>query len=110
MLKSSEQLTTVFFALADPTRRAMIERLARGPLSVSALAKPLKLSLPLAVQHLRHLERSGIVISRKQGRVRTCQINSKKLETATAWLDMQRDLWNARFDRMDAFILKGEEK
>ena len=109
MLKSSEQLTNVFSALADPTRRAMIERLAKGPASVSDLARPLNLSLPLAVQHLKQLERSGVVTTRKTGRVRTCQINAKKLAAAETWIEKQRTLWHARFDSMDAFLMQGDK-
>lgn len=110
MLKHSESLDRVFLALADPTRRAMVERLTRGPASVSELAKPLKMSLPGVVQHLRLLEESGLVVSRKVGRVRTCRIEPKRLAFAQAWLEKQRQFWEARLDRLDAFLLKGETK
>lgn len=110
MLKQSKSLDSVFVALADPTRRAMIERLSRGPASVSELAKPLKMSLPGVVQHLRLLEQSGIVVSRKVGRVRTCRIDPGRLDVAQAWLEKQRRFWEERFDRLDAFLLKGEAK
>ena len=108
MLKQSATLDGVFLALADPTRRAMVERLTRGPATVSELAKPLKMTLSAVVQHLQLLERSGIVVSRKAGRVRTCRIEPKRLDAAQSWLDKQRTRWDERFDRMDAFLLKNE--
>ena len=104
MPNQSEALNDLFSALADPMRRAMIERLVRGPASVSELARPLKITLPTVVQHLQFLEKSGLVISRKVGRVRTCRIAPKRLDAARAWLDKQHALWSARFDRMDAFV------
>ena len=98
----------MFSALADPTRRAMVERLTRGPASVSELARPIKMSLPAVVQHLQLLEQSGLVVSRKVGRVRTCRIEPKRLVAAQAWLAKQRAQWEARLDRLDAFLEKGE--
>ena len=83
----------------------MIARLARGPASVSELARPLKMSLSAVVKHLNVLEESGFVVSQKVGRVRTCRIDPKRLDAAQAWLATQRGLWEARFDRMDAFVL-----
>jgi len=110
MLKQSTALDNVFLALADPTRRAMVERLAQGPASVSELAKPLRMTLSAVVQHLQLLERSGLVASRKVGRVRTCRIEPKRLKVAQSWLDKQRECWDARFDRMDEFLLRSEAK
>lgn len=109
MPKHSAKLDLMFTALADPTRRAIVERLAHGPASVSELAKPLKRSLPAVVQHLQLLEESGLVTSRKIGRVRTCRIQPKRLDVAQAWLAEQRAHWEARFDRLDAFLQKGEK-
>lgn len=109
MPKHSAKLDLMFTALADPTRRAIVERLAHGPASVSELAKPLKRSLPAVVQHLQLLEESGLVTSRKIGRVRTCRIQPKRLDAAQAWLAEQRAHWEARFDRLDAFLQKGEK-
>lgn len=106
MVKSSAALDHLYAALADKSRRAMIARLARGPASVSELARPLKMSLPAVVKHLGLLEESGIVVSKKVGRVRTCRINPKRLDVAQTWLARQRALWEARFDRMDAFLLE----
>ncbi|NWG53238.1 MAG: helix-turn-helix transcriptional regulator [Hydrogenophilaceae bacterium] len=106
MLNRSADLDAMFQALADPTRRAVISRLARGPASVSELAKPLKMSLPAITPHLRLLEESGFVVSEKVGRVRTCRIQPKRLAAAQSWLAKQRAAWEARFDRMDKFILE----
>lgn len=109
MLNQSAQLDSIFSALADPTRRAIISRLARGFATVSELAKPLKMSLPAIAPHLRLLEASGFVVSRKTGRVRMCRIEPKRLEVAQGWLAQQRAEWEARFDRMDAFLLENEK-
>jgi DNA-binding transcriptional ArsR family regulator len=110
MLKSQVALDDTFAALANPARRAMIVRLSRGPASVSELAAPLRMSLPAVVQHLQLLERSGLVASRKVGRVRTFRVERKRLDAAQTWLDAQRAMWEARFDRLDAYLLdeKGE--
>ncbi len=94
----------MFAALSDPTRRAMLARLALGPASVSELARPLPISLPSVVQHLRVLEDGGLVASRKTGRVRTFWIERRQFDAAQAWLDRQRAAWEARFDRMDDVV------
>jgi DNA-binding transcriptional ArsR family regulator len=109
MLKRDEALDRMYAALADSSRRAMIAQLARGPASVSDLAKPLKMSLSAVVQHLNLLEESGFVTSRKVGRVRTCRIDHKKLDAAQGWLAKQRSMWESRFDRMDQFLLNNED-
>ncbi len=109
MLKQSAALDLVYSALADPTRRAMIAQLVRGPASVSELARPLKMSLPAVSQHLKVLEDSGLVASRKVGRVRTCRLDPKRLDAAQSWIAEQRSLWDSRFDRMDELLLKGEK-
>jgi DNA-binding transcriptional ArsR family regulator len=93
-------LDAVFHALADPSRRVMVERLTRGPASVSDLAQPLRMSLPAVVQHLAVLEQSGLVRSEKVGRVRTCRIETSALRTAERWITERRTLWEQRFDRM----------
>lgn len=110
MLKQSQALDLMFSALADPARRSMVERLAKGPASVSELAKPLNMSLPAVVQHLQLLEQSGLVTSRKTGRVRTCRIDPRRLNMAQSWLQKQRSLWEARLDRMDEIILRGDDE
>lgn len=109
-MNHSATLDLMYTALADSTRRAMIARLARGPASVSELAKPLKMSLPAITPHLRLLEESGFVITEKIGRVRTCRIQPKRLDAAQSWLAKQKSMWEARFDRMDAFVLSMGDK
>jgi DNA-binding transcriptional ArsR family regulator len=95
----------VFRALADPTRRSMVERLVRGPASVSQLAEPLAMSLPAVIQHLGVLEEAGIVASQKIGRVRTCRLQPEVLRTAEDWLVGQRTDWEHRLDRLGAEII-----
>ena len=110
MAKQALALDRMFSALGDRTRRSMVERLVRGPASVSELAKPLSMSLPTVVQHLKVLEESGLISSSKKGRVRTCRIAMKQLATAQTWLDRQRALWEARFDRLDALLEESEDE
>ena len=93
-------LDRVFQALADPTRRGMVERLTRGPASVSQLAAPLTMSLAAVVQHLQVLEAAGLVRSEKVGRVRTCQVEPSVLRQAEAWFSECRTLWESRLDRL----------
>jgi DNA-binding transcriptional ArsR family regulator len=94
----------VFHALGDPTRRAMIEKLSEGPVSVSRLAQPLDVTLAAVVQHLKILESSGLVRSEKVGRVRTCRIESEGFSVAERWIADRRSLWEARFDRLGKFL------
>ena len=112
MLNYSESLDLTFQALADPTRRGLVARLCRGPASVSELAEPFDMSLPAVVQHLQILEASGLVTSEKKGRVRTCRIEPMALSTAQDWIASQRASWEARFDRLDAYLkeLQAKEK
>lgn len=100
----------MFQALADPTRRQMVDRLSRGPLSVSELAEPLPMSLPAVVQHLQVLEQSGLVTSKKVGRVRTCTIDTEALSEAEKWLNDRRLAWNRRLDRLNALFASGEDE
>lgn len=102
-------LGQVYAALADPTRRAMVERLSHGPVSVSDLAQPFVMSLPAVLQHLQVLEGSGLVRSEKQGRVRTCRLEPKALQEAEDWIARRRSLWMRRLDRLGDF-LAAEEK
>lgn len=97
------RLDAVFYALADPTRRAIVRRLGRGPASVSALAAPFAMALPSFMKHVAVLERSGMVRSRKAGRVRTCELVPRTLSQAERWIADQRAMWEARSDRMAAF-------
>jgi DNA-binding transcriptional ArsR family regulator len=100
----------VFHALADANRRLMLDRLAGGPASVSELARPLAISLPAVVQHLRVLEGSGLVRSHKAGRVRTCQIEPQALDTAERWISERREAWEQRLDRLGEFLAEqGDE-
>lgn len=94
----------MFQALADPSRRVMVERLSRGPASVSELAKPLTMSLPAVVQHLQVLEASGLVRSEKVGRVRTCRIEADALRTAEQWIAERRTIWERRLDRLGQYL------
>jgi DNA-binding transcriptional ArsR family regulator len=112
MLNESPRLDLAFQALADPTRRGMLARLSRAPASVSELARPLSMSLPAVMQHLRLLEASGLVRSEKKGRVRTCRIEPKALAAAESWIARQRALWEGRADRLEDYLeeLKTREK
>jgi len=97
-------LDRTFHALSDPTRRAMVQRLSRGPATVSELAKPLSMSMPAVMQHLAVLEASGVVTSRKEGRVRTCQVEAKALSAAEQWIADRRRLWERRLDRLGEYL------
>ena len=104
MLNESARLDLAFQALADPTRRGMLARLSRGPASVSELAVPYRMSLPAVLQHLQHLEASGLVRSEKKGRVRTCRLEPKALSNAEKWIAEQRELWEGRLDRLEDYL------
>jgi len=110
MLSQSAALDRMFHALANPTRRAMVERLSRGPASVSELAKPLAMSLPEVVQHLQVLEASGLIHSEKVGRVRTCQIEPKALQLAERWIAERQTSWERRLDRLGAYLAEHPEE
>ena len=97
-------LDRMFHALADPTRRIIVERLSRGPASVSELAQPLSMSLPSVLQHLQLLESSGIILSEKIGRVRTCRISPKALKTAEQWISERRASWERRLDKLGEYL------
>ena len=100
----------VFHALSNSTRRRVLERLSRGPATVSELAAPFDMKLPSFVQHLAVLEESRLVKSRKRGRVRSYEIVPERLEVAEAWLIERRQEWAARLDRFDAYIKHLREK
>jgi DNA-binding transcriptional ArsR family regulator len=104
MLEQSAATQRVFHALADGTRRELIERLSRGPASVSELARPLPMSLAAVVQHVQVLEESGIVRTRKEGRVRTCELDPGGLLEAERWIARRRALWEGRLDRLGALL------
>jgi DNA-binding transcriptional ArsR family regulator len=94
------QVDQVFHALGDPTRRAILEKLGEGPVSVSRLAEPLGLTVAAVVQHIQVLEESGLVRSEKVGRVRTCRIEPKGLAIARQWIEDRRPEWDRRFERL----------
>lgn len=97
-------LDLAFQALADPSRRAMIARLAQGPASVSDLARPFTMSLPAVMQHLAVLETAGLVCSEKTGRTRTCRIEPQALSEVEGWINAQRTAWERRLDRLGAYL------
>lgn len=97
-------LDSLFHALADPARRAMVERLSRGPAPVSELARPLPMSLPSVMQHLGVLEAAGLVRSEKIGRVRTCSIQTGTLSLAEQWINARRQEWEGRLDRLGEYL------
>jgi DNA-binding transcriptional ArsR family regulator len=104
MLNQHASLDTVFQALADPSRRVIVERLSRGPASVSELARPLAMTLSAVVQHLQVLEASGLVRSQKIGRVRTCRIEPEMMKAAEKWLTERRASWERRLDRLGDYL------
>ena len=110
MVAATQPIDSVFRALADPTRRLVLERLTRGPESVSGLAAPFDMALPSFVEHLRVLEDCGLVSSSKAGRVRTYRLMPKRLRQAEDWLARQRQLWERRLDQLDAYLLEMKER
>src|ERR671937_1013655 len=110
MLNKVVQLDRAFHALADPTRRAMLERLSRGPASISELRRPLPITLPAVVQHVKVLEDSGLVRSEKVGRVRTCRIDSAALGNAVRWIADRCMTWERRLDRLGEYLATNPEQ
>jgi DNA-binding transcriptional ArsR family regulator len=104
VLDDGPDLDKVFQALADPGRRLMVERLSRGPATVSELAEPLAMSLAAVLQHVQVLEASGLVRSRKTGRSRTCSIDTTTLRTAEQWIAGRRSLWERSLDRLGKYL------
>lgn len=104
MLNQQAQLDQMFQALADPSRRAMVERLCQGPASVSDLAGPFRMSLPAVLQHLQVLEQSGLVKTAKVGRVRTCSVETRALRSVEQWITARRMMWERHFDRLGAYL------
>ena len=100
----NHSLDAAFHALADPTRRAVLSRLAQGPTPVTALAQPFAMGLPAFLKHLRVLEQDGLIITEKTGRVRTCRINAPQLAAAEGWLASQRAHWQASADRLADYV------
>ena len=109
MPSQKANIDRVFHALGDGTRRAIVEKLSRGPISVSRLAKPLDITLAAVVQHLQVLEESGLVHTEKIGRVRTCSIEPAGLTVAERWIGDRRSSWERRFDRLGDFLAETDE-
>ena len=110
MLNQRASINRVFHALGDPTRRAIVEKLSEGPISVSRLAVPLDMTLAAVIQHLQVLEKSGLVHTEKVGRVRTCRIEPSGLSVAEQWIEDRRSLWEKRFDRLGELLAEPDEK
>jgi DNA-binding transcriptional ArsR family regulator len=110
MAKREVELDSLFDALGDPTRRAVIRRLGSGPASVGDLARPFPIALPSFMKHVRALEARGLISTTKSGRVRTCTLNQKRLSLIDHWLAEQRRIWEARTDRLERLVTDTEEK
>lgn len=108
MVNQSLDLDRVFHALADGSRRAIVDRLCERPWSVSALAEPFAMSLPAILNHIAVLESAGLVRTEKVGRVRTCHLETAALRDAEAWLGQRRTVWDRRFDALDALLSEPE--
>ncbi len=109
MHRKKPDIDRVFHALGDPSRRAIVEKLSEGPLSVSRLAEPLDITLAAVVQHLQVLEESGLVQTEKVGRVRTCRIETAGLSAAEKWIGDRRSMWERRFDRLGDLLAEPDE-
>jgi DNA-binding transcriptional ArsR family regulator len=107
---SSEQLTTVFLALADPTRRAILERLARGEASGTELARPFSISVPAISKHLRVLKNADLILHRKDGRTHRFRLAAGPMREAATWLEHYRHFWEAQFDSLDTYLLTTSEE
>ena len=108
MLNYQNNLDRAFQALADPARRGMVERLSRGPASVSELAAPFAMSLPAVMQHLQVLEASGLIRTEKAGRVRTCRIEPQTMQAVEGWIAQRRRSWEQHFDRLGEYLAEQE--
>lgn len=104
MTNHSPALDRVFHALASPARRAIVERLLSGEATVGEVAEPLHMALPSVLQHVRVLEESGLVLTRKSGRERRCRLDTAVLTAAEGWLARQRAVWEGRLDRLDHYV------
>lgn len=106
----THSLDPIFHALADPTRRAVVQRLVRGPAAIGELAAPFDMALPSFMKHISVLETAGLLTSAKAGRVRTCQLNPDRLAAAERWFDEQRKIWESRYANLDNLLmtLQGE--
>ncbi|KQX34733.1 ArsR family transcriptional regulator [Devosia sp. Root436] len=109
MEQYQSQLDGIFQALADPTRRAVVGRLGRGPASVGELAAPFDMALPSFMKHIHMLEGAGLIRTSKAGRVRTCTIEQTRLAAVDGWLSEQRAIWEGRTDRLEQFVTQDKE-
>ncbi len=109
MRSQKVNIDRVFRALGDPTRRAIVEMLSEGPISVSQLAIPLAITLAAVVQHMQVLEESGLVQTEKVGRVRTCRLEPAALSAAEQWISDRRSTWERRFDRLGDLLAESDE-
>lgn len=110
MEQHQDHLNGIFQALADPTRRAVIGRLGRGPASVGDLAAPFDMALPSFMKHIHMLEEAGLIRTSKAGRVRTCAIDKARLGAIDGWLAEQRAIWEGRTDRLEQFVMAAQDK
>ena len=106
----AQYLDGIFQALADPTRRAVVGRLGRGPASVGELAAPFDMALPSFMKHIHVLEESGLIRTSKSGRVRICEIDRKQVAAVGGWLDEQRAIWEGRTDRLEQFVTQEKDR
>ena len=109
---SSDQLSTIFAALADPTRRAILARLAQGETSVKDLAEPFKMSPPAVTKHLKVLQRAGLITQGRQAQWRPCRLEAAPLKEVAEWAEGYRRFWDASYERLDAYLqhMKEEER
>ena len=107
---SSAQLDATFSALSDPTRRAILARLAKGDISVTELAQPFQVSLPAISKHLRVLERAGLLEQEKDGRVRRCHLNAGPMKDAVKWIERYRRFWEQQFDALAEYLYEHKAK
>ncbi len=110
MVKRHKQLDLIFSALSDPTRRKILERLARGEASVLDIAEPHAMSLPAVSKHLRVLEEAGLVMRERDGRLHLMSLNSKALKDAAEWLERYRAFWEGKFDALERFLNNPQPK
>jgi DNA-binding transcriptional ArsR family regulator len=107
---SSDRLSTIFAALADPTRRAILARLARGEASVTELAEPFQMSMPAISKHLKVLERAGLIARGRDAQWRPCRLEAGPLKDVAQWVEHYRDFWEQSFDRLDGYLLELKQK
>lgn len=108
-MQARDSLSSTFAALSDPTRRAILTRLAAGETSVTALAKPFAMSLPAVTKHLKVLERAGLITRTRQAQWRPCRLEAKRLREVSAWIEQYRCFWDERIDRLEAYLLEGDQ-